>query len=247
MTNKHLWIIAVLCFSALVVIKTTNDRVAREVSVIAEAARQVPAASITPAASSVAEQGSSMRRPKPGEKIVREDRLAPGRDYVESVFYFSDMPTGSSPRADVARQKIVNGKVVESSGEIPEGKVDFVDESKKTYGTEYYIGGKKNGPSLTYFANGQLSVEAQYQWGKLLRKKEYYNDGNIRLDVNYEDAREQPDKKETGVGKVYYRNGVIKYEWSLTNSEKIGFKKSYSQDGALRAAFYFDEHGQPVE
>ena len=136
--------------------------------------------------------------------------------------------------------------MVESSGEIP-GRVDFLDESKKTYGIEYYLQGKKSGPSRTYFADGRLNVEAYYQWGKLLWKREYYNDGGIRLEVNYEDAREQTDNKERGAGRVYYRDGTIKYEWNLTNSEKIGFKKSYSQDGELRAAFYFDEYGQPVE
>jgi|SRR3989338_328734 len=239
MTNKRLWIIVVLCFGALVAIKTINDRIAREMRVIAETPRQAPATRIAPEASSAAKQGSSPRRRKPGETIVRRDRLSPGRDYQESVFYLSGM--------EVARQRIVNEKIIKSSGEIPEGRSDFVNESQKTYGTEYYLQGKKSGPSLTYFSDGRLNIEAYYQWGKLLRKKEYYNDGGIRLEVNYADAREQTDNKETGVGKVYYRNGTLKYEWNLTNSEKIGFKKSYNQNGELRAAFYFDEYGQPVE
>ena len=239
MTNKHLWIIVVLCSGALVAIKAINDRIGREVSVITETPRHGSAASVTPAAPVAVGQESSVRRRKPGEKIVRKDRLSPGRDYLESVFYLND--------TEVARQKIVNEKVVESNGEMPEGRVDFLDESKKTYGIEYYVGGKKSGPSQTYFADGQSNIEAYYQWEKLLWKREYYNDGNIRLEVNYEDAREQSDEKERGAGRVYYRDGTIKYEWNLTNSEKIGFKKSYNQDGTLRAAFYFDEHGQPVE
>ncbi|MBI3616829.1 MAG: hypothetical protein HY210_01215 [Candidatus Omnitrophica bacterium] len=239
MTNKRLWIIAVLCFGALVAIKTINDRIGREVSVITETPRHGSAAGIAPAAPSAAGQESSARRRKPGEKIVRKDRLSPGRDYIESIFYLN--------KEEIARQKIINEEVVESSGEIPEGRVDFLDESKKTYGTEYYLQGKKSGPSRTYFADGRSNIEAYYQWGKLLWKREYYNDGGIRLEVNYEDAREQSDKKETGVGRVYYKDGTIKYEWNLTNSEKVGFKKSYNQDGALRAAFYFDEQGQPVE
>lgn len=239
MTNKRLWIIVVLCFGALVAIKASNDRIGREVSVITETPRHGSPAGIAPDAPSAVGQESSVRRRKPGEKIVRKDSLSPGRDYQESAFYLNDM--------EVARQKIINEEVVESSGEIPEGRVDFLDESKKTYGIEYYVEGKKSGPSRTYFADGQSNIEAYYQWGKLLWKREYYNDGNIRLEVNYEDAREQSDKKETGVGRVYYKDGTIKYEWNLTNSEKVGFKKSYNQDGALRAAFYFDEHGQPVE
>ena len=269
MTNKRLWIIVALCFGTLAAIKAINDRIAREIHVITETPRHGSAAGIAPAAPPVVEQESSVRRRKPGEKIVRKDRLSPGRDYQESVFYLNDIPVGSSsPRPkvpslqgtsgrgggafgrrpeEVARQRIVNEKVVESSGAIPEGRVDFFDESKKTYGIEYYLDGKKNGPSLTYFPDGRSNIEAYYQWGKLLWKREYYNDGGIRMEVNYEDAREQSDKKETGLGKVYYRDGTLKYEWNLSNSEKIGFKKSYNQDGELRAAFYFDEYGQPVK
>ena len=239
MTNKRLWIILVLCFGALAVIQAINDRIGREISVITEPPRHGSPAGITPAVPSATGQESSARRRKPGEKIVRKDRLSPGRDYIESIFYLNEEET--------ARQKIVNDKVVESSGEITEGRVDFFDESKKTYGIEYYVEGKKSGPSRTYFADGRSNIEAYYQWEKLLWKREYYNDGGIRLEVNYEDAREQTDNKERGVGRVYYRDGTIKYEWNLTNSEKIGFKKSYNQDGALRAAFYFDEYGQPVE
>jgi antitoxin component YwqK of YwqJK toxin-antitoxin module len=239
MTNKRLWIIAVLCFGALIAFKTINDHIGREVSAITETPRHGSAAGIAPAAPPAVGQESSVRRRKPGEKIVRKDRLSPGRNYQESVFYLNDM--------EVARQKIVNEKVVESSGEIPEGRIDFLDEFKKTYGAEYYLQGKKSGPSRTYFADGRSNIEAYYQWGKLLWKREYYNDGGIRLEVNYEDAREQTGNKERGAGRVYYRDGTIKYEWNLTNSEKIGFKKSYNQDGGLRAAFYFDEYGQPVE
>src|SRR3990167_916421 len=184
MTNKRLWIIAAFCFAALAAIKTINDHIGREVSMITETPRHGSPAGIAPAAPPAAGQES---RRKPGEKITRKDRLSPGRDYIESIFYLNEEET--------ARQKIVNDKVVESSGEMPEGRVDFFDESKKTYGIEYYVEGKKSGPSQTYFADGRSNIEAYYQWGKLLWKREYYNDGGIRLEVNYEDAREQTDNK----------------------------------------------------
>lgn len=246
MTNKRWWIIVALCFGALAAIKTINDRIGREVSAITETPRHGSPAGIAPAAPPAVGQESSVRRRKPGGKITRKDRLSPGRDYLESIFYLNDLPVGS-PWEEVARQKIINEEVVESSGEMPEGRVDFLDESKKTYGTEYYMGGQKSGPSRTYFADGRSNIEAYYQWGKLLWKREYYNDGGIRLEVNYEDAREQSDEKERGAGRVYYKDGTVKYEWNLTNSEKVGFKKSYNPDGALRAAFYFDEYGQPLK
>ena len=138
MTNKRLWIIVVLCFGALVAIKAINDRIGREVSVITETPRHGSATSITPAAPGAIGQKSSVRRRKPGEKIVRKDRLSPGRDYIESIFYLNE--------EEIARQKIVNDKVAESSDEITEGRVDFFDESKKTYGIEYYVEGKKAAP-----------------------------------------------------------------------------------------------------
>jgi len=236
---KRLGIFVVLCLGVLITVKVVNDRIGREMQTMTKAPQQSASPQVAPENPLTAKQNASAPRRKPGEIVIRKDRLSPGRDYQESVFYLRGI--------EVARQRIVNEKVVESSGEIPDGRVDFVNESKGTYGTEYYLQGKKSGPSLSYFPDGQLNIEAQYQWGKLLRKKEYYNDGNIRLEANYEDAREQSDKKETGIGKLYYKDGTLKYEWNLTNSEKTGFKKSYNQDGELRAAFYFDEQGQPIE
>lgn len=231
--NKKLWVLVIaLCLSTVVAVKMINDRIGRDVQTITETPRYVPPVSVSPA-------GGSESHRKYNQKIVRRDRLSPGRDYIESIFYLNGMET--------ARQKIINEKVVESSGAMPEGRVDFFDESKKTYGTEYYREGKRSGPSRTYFADSRLNVEAYYREGKLLWKREYYNDGGIRLEINYEDARDRADEKETGRGKVYYRDGTLKYEWHLTKSDKIGFKKSYNQNGELRAAFYFDENGQPME
>lgn len=235
--NKRLWIFIVLCFGALAVIKIINDQIGRETRAIAETSRHLLSASVAPSGGE--KQEPSAPHKMIGQKIVRKDRLSPGRDYIESIFYLDE--------TEVARQKIVNEKVVESNGEVPQGRVDFIDEYRKTYGVEHYTRGEKDGSSQAYFANGQLNIEAYYQRGKLLRKKEYYNDGGIRLEVNYEDARDDAAEKETGIGKVYYRDGTLKYEWQMINSQKTGFKKSYNQDGNLRAAFYFDENGHPVE
>lgn len=238
-SNKRLWAFIVLCFSALIVTKMINDRIVREIQVITVTPRQTISTHIAPETSSTVKQGSSPHRRKPGKTTVRKDRFSPGRDYLESIYYLNE--------EEIARQKIVNEKVIESSGEIPEGRVDFVNESQKTYGTEHYRRGKKNGSSLTYFNDGRLNIEAHYQWGKLLRKKEYYNNGDPRLEISYEDARTNVASKEAGDGKVYYKNGIVKYEWHFTQSDKVGYQRSYNPDGALRAAFYFDENGQPVE
>ncbi len=181
----------------------------------------------------------AIRYRKRGQVILRKDRLSLNRDHMESIFYLQEK--------EIARQKIAGDETLESSGEIPNGKIHFVNESKETHGTEYYRGGRKDGPSQTYFADGRLNEEAYYRGGRLLWKKEYYPEGGLRLELDYQDARPHKDEREVGTGKVYFRDGILKYEWHLTNSDKIGYKKSYNQDGQLRAALYFDEQGQPVE
>jgi len=171
--------------------------------------------------------------------IVRRDSLSPGRDYTESVFYAED--------AEIARQKIAGGMVVETTGKIPHGKVKFVNESNNMHGVEYYDNGKKDGPSNTYYPDGQAFEEAYYRHGKLLWKKEYYNNGSPRLDIDYQDAREYGEDVEVGRGKLYYKDGTVKYEWQLTNSDEEGFKKSYNQKGELRGALSFDRDGHLME
>ncbi len=240
--NKRLWALIVFCFSGIAAIMMMNNRIQRGIQTMMETSRHASSIGIpSPVVSAGLERqgGPFLRHRRRGQKVVRKDRLSPGREYVESVFYLDGR--------EIGRQNIADDKVVESSGEIPDGKVDFVNEFKKTYGVEYYAQGKKDGHSKTYFADGRLNAEAYYRRGELLRKTEYYNDGGIRLEVNYEDARKDTDAKENGVGKVYYRDGTLKYEWHLTNSENVGFKKSYTQDGELRAVFYFDENGQMMK
>jgi antitoxin component YwqK of YwqJK toxin-antitoxin module len=239
--NKGWWIFIVFCCSGMAVIMMMNSRIQRGIQTMTETPRYASSMSVSSTAvpAGIEGQGPFLRHRRRGQKVVRKDRLSPGREYVESVFYLDGR--------EIGRQNIADDKVVESSGEIPDGKVDFVNEFKKTYGVEYYAQGKKDGPSKTYFADGRLNAEAYYRRGELLRKTEYYNDGGIRLEVNYEDARKDTDAKENGVGKVYYRDGTLKYEWHLTNSENVGFKKSYTQDGELRAVVYFDENGQMMK
>lgn len=158
---------------------------------------------------------------------------------MESVFYAED--------TEIAWQKIVGGKVVEIKGTIPNGKVKFTDESSNRHGVEYYSNGKKDGPSNTYYPDGQAFEEAYYRNGKLLWRKEYYKDGSLRLEIDYQDARDLGDDVEVGRGKLYYRDGTVKYEWQLTNSDEDGFKKSYDQKGGLRGALYFDRDGHLME
>jgi antitoxin component YwqK of YwqJK toxin-antitoxin module len=166
------------------------------------------------------------------EKII----VSRGEDFIERIFYVGG--------EEIGRMKEAHNKILDVKGKIPEGKVKFVDEYKKTYGEEYYRYGKRHGSVVTYYQDTkEVKSKEYYQLGVPISAKEYYADGKIRFEVDYTDARDMGDNKEVGVGKLYYQNGFLKYEWNLTTREKEGFRKSYNQDGTLRAAFYYDEKG----
>lgn len=172
-------------------------------------------------------------------ELVRKTRVERGSDLTESIFYWNGK--------EIARQIISKEGKIEQTGEIPNGKVKFYDEYNKTHGEEFYENGRKNGRSKTYYGNGHLKSEATYVNGKLRIAKEYYANGQLRFSGDYRDARDLKDSKETGIGKLYNRDGSLKYEWHMTNAQKIGFKKSYNRDGGLRAASYYNGQSLPLE
>lgn len=171
------------------------------------------------------------------EGIIKRVRVQRGGDYTEGFFYRGD--------EEFAREKSTAQGKIEQYGKIPDGKVILVDENNNVYGEEYYRWGKRDGASKTYCSDGTLSVESLYELGELKTQKEYYRDGKLRLEVDYRDARK--GDREVGIGKLYYRNGVLKYEWHLTNSDARGFKKSYNTDGSLRAETYYDADGKMIK
>lgn len=176
-----------------------------------------------------------------GGEVIREARLSPDRKIEISVFYQGGV--------EIARYKYANGKVYDLIGEIPDGKVQFINKSNETYGVEFYRNGKRHGAAKVFYRDDQLKQELEYQYGKLLTNKEYYHDGIVRMEVDYSDARgaSNKDDPEVGIGKVYTRHGTVKFEWFLVNSEPVGFKKSYDQNGVLMDEVYFDEYGQIIE
>lgn len=169
--------------------------------------------------------------------VIRKTNVIRGSDYLENVFYIGNQ--------EIARQKSSSQGILEESGQIPDGEAKFFDQYTHTYGNEHYWNGKKEGIARVYYEDGQLMSEGEYNSGKLVRNREYYPGGNLRFEVDYTDAREGKSTDEVGIGKLYYPNGQLKYEWYMTRHNPIGYKKSYNQDGSLRAEVYFDEQGKP--
>ncbi len=174
---------------------------------------------------------------QPGGKITRKTIVIRGSDIIQHIFYRDE--------EEIARQIIYPDGRIDQRGEIPDGKVEFFDEYNQTHGQERYENGRKSGVVKTFFKDGKLRTEEEYRNGQRQIYKEYYNNGQLRLLVDSRDARlSKNDRDEVGIGKLYYPDGILKYEWNLTNSRKVGYKKSYNSDGQVRAETYYDEYGQ---
>ncbi len=172
-------------------------------------------------------------------EVTRKTRVERGGDYVENIFYLGNQ--------EIADQKCFSSGNCETKGQIPDGKVKFFDEYQHAHGEEYYHDGKKEGVVKTFFEDEQLRSEAYYQYGKLQKNKEFFKDGKVRFEVDYEDAWDYKEgDKEVGIGKLYYSDGTLKYEWNMTKSNPKGFKKTYDRNGELRYEAYYDQFGELI-
>ena len=174
-----------------------------------------------------------------GAEVIRKSKLDPSREFSESVFFAGE--------TEIARFKNKGEDVYDYTGKIPDGKVKFEDDTQKTSGEEYYQDGKRHGPYKEYYPTGEIWREAYYYNGKLMRNKEYFIDGKLRMEADYEDVLVSTESKNIGKGKTYYRSGVLMYEWNLTNTDPNHMTKSYNIKGELVETKYFDAVGKLVK
>jgi len=172
-------------------------------------------------------------------KITRKTRWDPSRKFAQSIFYVKDK--------EIARYKSSYDNVYDFTGNIPDGRVKIIDETRNTTGEEYYRDNKRHGLSKEYYSSGKLKSEVKYIRGKVLTKKLYYIDGTLKQEEDLMDAMLITNNKEVGAGKVYRRDGTLMYEWRLTNSDRGGYNKSYNSLGKLVAENFFDENGELIE
>jgi len=230
----------VLIFLVLVVvfISIISNKLHDEVTQLNESKKTPPEAApetVTPPAAAAPSSASKST----STKLLRKTIVVRGNDFLEHWFYRGEEV--------VAKQQVNNDGVLNTEGIIPEGRIDFVDTYKNTTGEEHYRKGVRDGNSTTYYTDGKLKETAKYDSGKLIAKTEYYTDGRKRFEVDYTDSRNLGGDVETGIGKLYYPNEKLKFEWHLTRRDPVGFKKSYNQDGTLRHAAYFDEDNNLIE
>ena len=227
-------LIAIIIFVALIIgLVMTNRWLQKEASDIAS--KPIDTLTVEP----LFQKKQATQTKKGKGEIIRKTRFSPDRKHEINRFYQGG--------EEIASFKSSKAEIYDRSGKIPDGRVRFVNDSDGTYGVEYYRDEERHGPVKLYYSDGQLKKEFYYQYGTLMTCTEYYHDGTIRMEEDYSDAREHMDDTEVGIGKVYSRNGVLKYEWYMTNNEPIGFKKSYNQRGELVDEVYYDEYGQLIE
>ena len=86
-----------------------------------------------------------------------------------------------------------------------------------------------------YYEDGQLKLELNYKEDKRNGLcKEYYEDGQLKLEYNYK------EDKLAGLDKGFYKNGQLEYEHNYKEDKLDGLCKNYSEDGKLAFENYFE-------
>ena len=172
-------------------------------------------------------------------EITCKIRLDATRKYYRYDFYAGD--------ERIAQLKARLDDVVSLNGEIPDGRIKFINETDDTFGEISFLNNLLHGDYIEYYQNRQVKMEAKYYKGKLRTSKEYFDDGVLRMEKNMEDALRFVEGKELGEGKVYHRDGTLRYHWNMTNEKNGGFKKSYNIRGELIDEKYYNEKGELTE
>lgn len=171
--------------------------------------------------------------------IYRKTRLDPNRAFEQNIIYVDGQ--------EAARFKSAGDKIYDVEGAIPDGEADFVNESGKSRGKERYWNGRREGLYQEYHADGPLWKEILYRQGKVQTVREYFFDGQLRMEADYRDALFFSEDGETGEGKIYYRDGTLMYEWSLTNLKDQRYKKSYNVESELTEVKLYDPGGKLIK
>ena len=174
------------------------------------------------------------------QDVVRKSKVIRGEEYTIDVFYKGGKEVGLQRRTADGKKEI--------EGKVPDGKVKFIDEDTGVQGEEYYKRGEKHGISRTYFPSGEVMKEAYYLNGALMTEKEFFQSGQLRAEADYSRACDDcQGDHEKGKGKLYYRNGKLKYEWNFNAEQVEGYQRAYTQQGELRFEAHYDREGRRIE
>ncbi|MFH0757429.1 MAG: hypothetical protein V2B15_09090 [Bacteroidota bacterium] len=85
---------------------------------------------------------------------------------------------------------------VDDKGYVHGVKVNFYEDGKTVHSKITYDHGRKQGPALWYFKNGQVHEHTSYHFGrKQGPTKTYYENGQLFEELTYEQGKVLPGKK----------------------------------------------------
>ena len=93
---------------------------------------------------------------------------------------------------------------VDDEGYVHGVKVNFYEDGRTVHSRVTYVHGRKHGPAIWYFKNGQVYEHTNFHHGRkhgLTRR--YYEDGQLMEELTYEQGEELPGKKK------YNRQGEL--------------------------------------
>lgn len=117
-----------------------------------------------------------------------------------------DTPKMVKKRRDDGTLSSVNP--VDEDGYVHGVKVNYYEDGKTIHSKVSYDHGRKHGPALWYYKNGQVHEHTNFHYGKKkgLTKK-YYQTGELMEELTYELGEVVP-----GSQKKYNRDGSLKTE-----------------------------------
>lgn len=123
-----------------------------------------------------------------------------------------------------------DGKIIKTTGKIPDGIVKEYDDNEKITAEWNYKGGIFDGLNKTYYKNGRVSAELNYKNGKLDgMSKKYYDTGNLESERNYKDG------KQDGISETYYKSGKLSSAAAYASGKQEGIFKSFYESGVLKS------------
>jgi antitoxin component YwqK of YwqJK toxin-antitoxin module len=94
---------------------------------------------------------------------------------------------------------------VDEEGYVHGVKTNFYEDGKTIHSKVTYDHGRKHGPALWYYKNGQIHEHTSFYFGrKQGLTKKYYPTGELMEELSYEKGEIQPG------GKKYMRSGDVK-------------------------------------
>ena len=163
---------------------------------------------------------------------------------VSEVYYDKGLPNGDFRLYDTAGNLVVNAKG-KWNDSIFKGKIEETFQNGKGEGefsinTDFLISYKGNG-YYNFIRTVLITGKYEGDFYKCQVKnremngnfKEYYENGNIKIDVNYKEG------KYDGICKEYYVNGNPKIDCIMKNGKLDGPYKEYSEDGTSLADYVY--------